>query len=890
MREEMITSFINCLKKDDIPWRQTWSAANRPFNAVTDTEYHGVNALWLSYNQAANNFRDPRWCTFKQAQTKGWKIKAGAKGTKVEFWSLYDTQDKIKITQREAKILADELSLEEFKERIKPISNTYTVFNGEQIEGISQYEVKTNKLNLEDVIKRRDILIKNMALNFEERGDSAYYSPQFDRITLPTANLFESEYAYMATLLHEAGHATGHESRLNRDLTGAFGSPEYAKEELRAEIASAFTAQTLGINYEQNGYMENHEAYVQSWIKVLESEPNELFAAIKDAEKISDYLIDKGEFESPLKVNEQQIIKKMDTYVAMHREYTESYPLKDMPIVINGYGGPGAGKSTACMEITAELKKAGYRAEYVQEYAKELVYENNMEMLDGSAEHQFEILKEQTKRVDRLFGKTDFIVTDSPVMLNAIYNKELTPEYEALIYEMQGAYIDFSFFMERNTADFEKEGRIHNLNESIEKDSEIKQMLQKNEIDCKTYNHDNVMDIVKDAIHFYEDIKPKDIKKEAVRNADITVSGVQAARFRMAMKGQEKALDTFLTDDKLEEHVKQDSLSIGKEVAKYMEEGLSVSEIIMTKAQEIDDSCNLSNPAYTKNLIAGLYAKTNEEYRSLKELPNLWNEKEMVEISEGLAEQLVYNHVPVTSGKEKLEQIENPREFQSYKGIKFFANETALSNALKNIPGLNAIRCEQSETEGFEKGKAYTAREYDYISRETDREYNKGRDYLIQRYKTQENIENIKNPEEQKYITPKINKFTAILKGEEHSGSMSFGEGKGGFNSQVSHMAYSEEIQDAINKDEQFRNFADKIKDVFEFENSKNIPKEFRTTTENMEVINRDMLLTQHDLINDMHQESHMVAPEKNVINYFKNSGIKNTKAKGMNRRIEMEL
>lgn len=148
----------------------------------------------------------------------------------------------------------------------------------------------------------------------------------------------------MATLLHEAAHATGHESRLNRDMEGAFGSPEYAKEELRAEIASAFTAQILRIDYSQNDYMENHEAYVQNWISVLENEPNELFAAIKDAEKISDYLIEKGEFSRQMDIaNEENLIAKMDSYVAMHRTWIEENPVKKLPIVLNAYGGPGAG-------------------------------------------------------------------------------------------------------------------------------------------------------------------------------------------------------------------------------------------------------------------------------------------------------------------------------------------------------------------------------------------------------------------------------------------------------------------------------------------------------------------------------------------------------------------
>lgn len=785
MREEMINSFIDCLKKDTIPWHRSWSATERPYNAVTNTAYHGANSLWLSYNQFAREFEDPRWCTFKQTQTQGWKIKPGSKGTRVEFWSLYDTEEKRKLTQREAKQLSDELTLEEFKNRVKPISNVYTVFNGEQIDGIPKYEEKTYELNTEELLQKRDTLLKNMNVDFSEGGDKAFYNPSRDRITLPEMNKFETEYDYMATLLHEAGHATGHISRLNRDMTGVFGSPEYAKEELRAEIASAFTAQELGLDYEQNEHMENHEAYVQNWIDVLENEPNELFAAIKDAEKISDYLIEKGEFG--LKETEMSkdasFMKHMDTYVALHREYIEEVSQNKEPIVINGYGGPGAGKSTACLEITAALKKEGYNAEYVQEYAKELVYEKDMEMLDGSPEHQYEI------------------------------------------------------------------------------------------------------------IDFYEKINEgKSNEKEVVRDAEnIQLTGAEAARFRMAMKGQERALDMFMNDESIPEHIKSDSMAIGKEAEKYFNEGLSIGEVIMNHTQDIDNSCNIFNPAYTKNLLSGLYAKTNEEYRELKELPNLWNERELVEISEGLAEQLINEQIPIASGMFALDQVDNPRQFQSYKSSKFFVNENMLINACENGK-VNLVKCEQVETPGFETGKCYTVSEYDFISREIDREYTQGNKYLWDRYKTQEKIDNIKNPEEQKYINPKTNKFKLILNGKEHSDGITLGEGKGGIVKQMSGKAFSDEVASAFKKDEQFRIFTDKVKDVYEFENSKGIPKEFRTTTDDMEVINKDMLLTQHELISNMKQPE-MKAPEQNVMDFFKNTGTKtNTKARGMNRRMEMEL
>lgn len=155
--------------------------------------------------------------------------------------------------------------------------------------------------------------------------------------------------------------------------------------------------------------------------------------------------------------------------------------------------------------------------------------------------------------------------------------------------------------------------------------------------------------------------------------------------------------------------------------------------------------------------------------------------------------------------------------------------------------------------------------------------------------KTQEKIDNIKNPEEQKYITPKTNKFKLILNGKEYSDGIILGEGKGGIVKQMSGKAFSDEVASAFKKDEQFRIFTDKVKDVYEFENSKGIPKEFRTTTDDMEVINKDMLLTQHELISNMKQPE-MKAPEQNVMDFFRNTGTTNTKARGMNRRMEMEL
>ena len=297
VREEITQSFINALQENIIPWEKQWIGGERAFNPVTGTKYRGTNAFWLAYISQMQQYDDPRWCTFNQAKEKGWKIKSGSKGTRIEFFSPYDREEKKKISWGRVKELQEQLSPEEFKLRISYPSSTYTVFNAKQIEGIPEYEIKKEEWNKDKVIATRDTLFKNMELSFYEGGDQAFYRPSNDSITLPPIDNFKSEYGYLATMLHESAHATGAEKRLNRDLRNTFGTEDYAREELRAEIASAFTAQEIGLSNADMEHTDNHKAYVQNWISVLQNDPAELFRAIKDAELISDYLIEKGEFD-----------------------------------------------------------------------------------------------------------------------------------------------------------------------------------------------------------------------------------------------------------------------------------------------------------------------------------------------------------------------------------------------------------------------------------------------------------------------------------------------------------------------------------------------------------------------------------------------------------------
>lgn len=166
---------------------------------------------------------------------------------------------------------------------------------------------------------------------------------------------------------------------------------------------------------------------------------------------------------------------------------------KKHTLVINAFGGPGAGKTTACMEIAATLKKRGLVAEYVQEYAKELAWEGRNELLDGSESSQRKILEEQYNRMMRLEGKVDAIITDAPLLLNTVYNRQLTPEYEKEVVQKYNEFNNFVFVVQRDAdASYEQDGRLQTSQEAKVIDEKIKELLQNNGIQYGVYSHSNI--------------------------------------------------------------------------------------------------------------------------------------------------------------------------------------------------------------------------------------------------------------------------------------------------------------------------------------------------------------------------------------------------------------
>lgn len=306
VREKLAEMFVASLNEGKLPWTACWQK-ERPQNAVTGKRYRGVNSFFLSIHAYEQGYSDPRWCTYLQAQKKGWQVRKGSTGYPVEYWAYFDLKEKKLLSWQDAlKLIKEDPTYA--SEHLQLRCRISVVFNAAQIDGIPEMTY-AHQTNIDAIRGQRDTLLQNMRLNYREEGNEAYYSPETDTVTLPPEKSFFDTYSYACTFLHECGHATGHSDRLNRNLSGGFGSESYAKEELRAEIASAFTAQAIGLTLtdeQLQHHLDLHKAYIQGWAESVKDAPEELFRAIKDAEGISDYLIEKGEFDKALEEPEKE--------------------------------------------------------------------------------------------------------------------------------------------------------------------------------------------------------------------------------------------------------------------------------------------------------------------------------------------------------------------------------------------------------------------------------------------------------------------------------------------------------------------------------------------------------------------------------------------------------
>ena len=284
--EKAAEKIIEQLKQGVAPWQRGWdkpaAADIPPFNPVTGTRYRGLNSLVLSAEAGERGYGDPRWTTYRGAKKINAQVSRGEKGVTVEYWKFPSKEQEDRV--REAIAAGRE------HEDLKIIHRLYTVFNAEQIEGMPSLESDLSNSNEWEASERAERLLKASGANIQHRGGNrAFYRRSEDLIVLPKQDQFHSPEAYYSTALHELGHWTGHKSRLDREelMQGGFGSPEYAKEELRAEMTSVTVNGMLGLPHDP----DSHASYVGSWIKTLQDNPNELRYAARDAGRMADYIL-----------------------------------------------------------------------------------------------------------------------------------------------------------------------------------------------------------------------------------------------------------------------------------------------------------------------------------------------------------------------------------------------------------------------------------------------------------------------------------------------------------------------------------------------------------------------------------------------------------------------
>lgn len=315
---ETSEKLLEAMQEGKAPWQQPWKAGeyNMPYNPLTEKAYQGINQLNLITAGWKKGYDDPRWMTYKQAEKEGIQVKAGEKAVKIVFTQYTMLVDKLdkngkKVLDENGKVEKEEVKLK------KPRVYWAAVFNGEQMENMPKLETKPQLTSFKN-IDEFDKIIANSEADIKHGGNKAFYRPSEDAIHMPQKEVFNSEMDYYKTLFHEMGHWTGHESRLNRDLSGTFGSESYAKEELRAEISSFMLCSRFDLDFNP----AETAAYLQSWAKTAAAKTEvakEIYAATTDSTNIVKYIESFGkEQKLELELEQGEVMRAAEkTYLSV---------------------------------------------------------------------------------------------------------------------------------------------------------------------------------------------------------------------------------------------------------------------------------------------------------------------------------------------------------------------------------------------------------------------------------------------------------------------------------------------------------------------------------------------------------------------------------------------
>lgn len=279
---EITNRIIAELEAGRLPWVQPWGRADGPGdlglprNAATGRRYSGINVLILWGAVFRHGFSGQGWLTFRQALALSGTVRKGEHGTTVVYVDRFIPEEERRRVARDGG-----------EPGAIPFLKRFTVFNSDQCDGLPADMVTPPPPVPEGLIlPQAEELIRASGAILRLGGDTAFYSPGLDYIQVPRPESYFEPINWHRTALHELGHWTGHPSRLNRNLSGSYGSKLYGQEELVAEMTSAFTCASLGIVP-----TVRHADYIGSWLEVLRDDDRAIIRAASAASKAADYLL-----------------------------------------------------------------------------------------------------------------------------------------------------------------------------------------------------------------------------------------------------------------------------------------------------------------------------------------------------------------------------------------------------------------------------------------------------------------------------------------------------------------------------------------------------------------------------------------------------------------------
>jgi antirestriction protein ArdC len=258
-----------------MPWHHDGSSTSRPINVVSNKPYRRINTLALWASATRRSYASGVWGTYQQWNAKSAQVRRGEHGTTIVFWKIDDSASQNQ----------DDGNLDNEARYHRVFARAYTVFNSAQVDGYTPPELTI--LANSERIGAADRFCSNLGIDVRHGGDRAFYTPTGDFVQMPEFQQFHDGVSYYAVLLHESGHASGAKHRLDRDLSGRFGSEAYAMEECVVELLSALICADLSLSIVPR---PDHASYIASWLKVLRDDTRAIFTASSKAQQAADWM------------------------------------------------------------------------------------------------------------------------------------------------------------------------------------------------------------------------------------------------------------------------------------------------------------------------------------------------------------------------------------------------------------------------------------------------------------------------------------------------------------------------------------------------------------------------------------------------------------------------